>query len=676
MRTFRFQRPFRLLNCHVSRLEEEGRQHGIALMVVLILFVILVLVVSQLQFSTKLEEELSEVRTTEGSGSFAISAIAAYVMTLLAEDYSKDSSNNSSNSIGGANLAAGTGGSQAGPGGRAGEGARTRDPRAALAGLVPGAAASAGGAPAEATAAGGNTASSGPVDYLMENLFLNNSQTVNGVNVRVLIRDNERMFDLNRLWEYARLDEDTLGEQQAAQTEENQRQQAESKNAQRTEAKLVNLLNKGKTSGKDLAKELVEDMNTASLEWVPPSEEAREKVRLMLERAIFLMIRLNEENGFTYQFAVPAPATIADAIENYCYRRRSQPYQNSITLVTELFNLYREFGIEITPELFYGPIPDLAPGEEFLELTGQFSYSKDEFGDLNGQYLLINANWQQEQDFMRQQLKDMQVQWGAYGDFPELGRLGNPLTRNMQELPENSDATGLAVPPMPMGLRDLFCPISSGKINLNTAPAPVVYGLLLSLSEDEAQQVALNVQNYRTTYQEEMTEEEAAGGVGAVKTGTQKDLGQKKRQPVKEKENAAAKNLGGAGGTGSAGGSAGAASGLDAEALSQLDSYQNYETNYFTNLRQIVLIDGEDGGKQDLLKEDEGVQRVDLKYQTPYQRTMHDLEKVVVFGGTYFTANLKIKTEKSPAVKEGDLIINRDVKNKRLEIVQWKEKER
>ncbi|MBI4586044.1 MAG: hypothetical protein HY717_18705 [Planctomycetes bacterium] len=658
------------MSCQASRLEAPGRQSGIALMVVLILFVILVLVVSQLQFSTKLEEELSEVRTTEASGSFAISAVAAYVMTLLAEDYSKDSSS-SLDSASAATLP----GSPTGPGGGAGGGGGTPDLRSLPAGLVPGAAASAGGgAPAGGTAAGGGAASSGPVDYLLENLFLNNSQTVNGVNVRILIRDNERLFDLNRLWEYVRLDEDTLSEQQAAQREEEQRQQAKDKNAKDTEARLVNLLNKGKTSGKDLAKELVKDMNTSSLEWVPPSEEAREQVRLMLARAILLMVQLNEENGFSYQFNVPSPVAVANAIEDYCYRRRSQPYQNTITLVTELFNLYREFGVEITPELFYGPVPDLAPGDEFFERTQQFSYTKDEFGDLNGQYLLINTDWQQEQDFMRQQLKDLQGQWGDYGVFPELGRLGNPLTRNMQELPENADATGLAVPPLPLGLKDLFCTISSGKINLNTAPAPVVYGLLLSLSEEEAQHVALNVQDYRNTYQEEMTEEEAAGGVGTVKTGTQKDLGQKKRQPRKENETSL--SAGGASGTDAAGALMGSASGLDAEALGQLDSYQNYETNYFTNLRQLVLIDGEDGGPQDLLKEDEGVQSVDLKYQTPYQRTMHDLEKVVVFGSTYFTANLKIKTEKSPAVKEGDLIIHRDAQNKRLEIVQWKEKER
>ena len=43
------------------------------------------------------------------------------------------------------------------------------------------------------------------------------------------------------------------------------------------------------------------------------------------------------------------------------------------------------------------------------------------------------------------------------------------------------------------------------------------------------------------------------------------------------------------------------------------------------------------------------------------------------FAGTYFTIELKAKTQTSPLVKSGIMIIKRNVQEKLMEVVLWKE---
>jgi hypothetical protein len=100
--------------------------------------------------------------------------------------------------------------------------------------------------------------------------------------------------------------------------------------------------------------------------------------------------------------------------------------------------------------------------------------------------------------------------------------------------------------------------------------------------------------------------------------------------------------------------------------------YQDLETNYFTSLEQLVLIDGEDGGPNDLLRQDEGVKRVSAQEDTPFRRAKHDLEKVAVFGSTYFTAELKAKPKNGRSAKTGCLTVRRDPKKKLIEVILWK----
>ncbi len=205
-------------------------------------------------------------------------------------------------------------------------------------------------------------------------------------------------------------------------------------------------------------------------------------------------------------------------------------------------------------------------------------------------------------------------------------------------------------PPRPIGLVDLFATFSEGKINLNTVNPAVVYGLLLSLDPEDAWKVALDLRDYRNRFQE-MEEEE---GVERVEgTGiTTPDLGQPRRPPPPDEEDPA----------------------YEDEFLSA--SYQDMETNYFTNLQQIELIDGNDEGPDDLLRGAEQVRRVSVEDRSLLQRVTTDLQQVAVFGSTYFDVTLKAKTPTSRSVKVGRLTLKRDVNKSLMEVVMWKEQRR
>lgn len=615
------------------------REAGIALVVVFILVIILYLVVFQLEYTTKMEEELAEVRTTESSISSAVTSVASYTMSLLAEDAQADQGEVQEAGMAGAvpdasGAGAGAGGAPAGgPGAAAapqGAGGATLS-QAPPPGLdeeemrqwLAQQGAAAGVAPGQQE--------SGTLDYILENIFLPTSQSINGVEVKILIIDNARAFDLNRLWEYPREQIQSLTEEQ---------RQAEFDQAVAT----IDDLNR--QALENPAEDPTLDLNSSRKEWVPPTESQRELVREMLTRAIDLMYRMNAEAGFQYELQPAAPSMIATFIEDYCYQKRAQPFHNSVAMTSELLA-----HPDVTPEVFYGPNPRILPDEEYFDSTGDFRYTRDEFGDLVGEYLLVNPEYEQYRMEQQQDLEMLQAQYGAYASFPEVGGLlGNSLTRNMSDLPENYDATGIAVAPMPIGLRDIFTTVSSGKINLNTAPRPVIYGLLLSLPEEEAEMVAYNLEAYRHEYQEEEPEE------GIESDSTVKDYGQPRRQVPTEEELEDELE--------------------DPELMAGGTGYQDYETNYFTDLRQIVLIDGQEGGSEDFLTDEDGVDIIDEDYQSPLQLVTHDLQNSITFGSSYFTVRLKIRSQDSPVVKSGELLIHRDTRGGRMEVIQWKEHER
>ena len=117
--------------------------------------------------------------------------------------------------------------------------------------------------------------------------------------------------------------------------------------------------------------------------------------------------------------------------------------------------------------------------------------------------------------------------------------------------------------------------------------------------------------------------------------------------------------------------------GIDPTLASTLgSSYQELETNYFTSLEQLELIDGTTGGAEDRLRRDEGVERVDEEDDSLFRRAIHDMEKSVVFGSTYFTAELKGKSKESRSVKTAHLTVRRDYKSRLVEVLMWKNSER
>ena len=84
-------------------------------------------------------------------------------------------------------------------------------------------------------------------------------------------------------------------------------------------------------------------------------------------------------------------------------------------------------------------------------------------------------------------------------------------------------------------------------------------------------------------------------------------------------------------------------------------------------------VDGTAGDADDLLTSDVGVDRVDAEDDPLLQRVLNDYRDVMCFAGTYFTIELKAKTQTSPLVKSGIMIIKRNVQEKLMEVVLWKE---
>jgi len=78
------------------------RESGIALMVVMVVFIILYLVVFQLHYSTRLEEKISRARSSDSLGASAIRSVSFSVLSLILEDLS-----NSGDASGGGGGAAG-----------------------------------------------------------------------------------------------------------------------------------------------------------------------------------------------------------------------------------------------------------------------------------------------------------------------------------------------------------------------------------------------------------------------------------------------------------------------------------------------------------------------------------------------------------------------------------------
>ena len=659
------------------------RRDGIALMVVMVVFVVLSMVVTQLTYYTAMEEQVARVRHGDIQGQDALYSVAQLVMAQLTEDLVQDYSEGGAQETPASSPAApGEGAGAAGRAAGGGGGAGGR-----FVALETG--------PQGAVGAGG---SSGNYDYLMEAIFNSQQHDVGEVKVKATIIDNERCFDLNRLFNYAPIpgEEDALTGPGGALSGEELAEMAAGTSGD-TEAggkslsdqirSRVGLINRD-DDPQEAGEEANELENVAGLEdevelteFIEPTEEQQEATNLMLARAIEVMLSLNVDREFNYGVDETSidygiehynSDQLARDIIEYVLARRTSEEQNRIYHVTELLNIP-----SVTRELFYGPEPMGIPPEG-IETPGGFLLHRDEFGDLASTFI-----YDTDQEFVREQEADalaglMDVFPGGlpaevimeHGrEFPGIGGLNaNSLTRGMTGPAQVFDEEGyeyIEQPERPIGLREIFTTFSSGKININTASVPVLYALLLSLKEgndEEAETVALQINDYRFEFQQFEGEE----GVEApeVEDNALKDLGQPKR-PLPPEEDELGEGL-----------DLNSMVGLDEMGLASSGAsapMADTDTNYFTNLEQIELVDGSAGDATDLLTSEVGVDRVDAQDDPLLQRVLNDYRNVMCFAGTYFTIELRAKTQGSPVVKSGIMVIKRNAQEKLMEVIFWKE---
>ena len=656
------------------------RRDGIALMVVMVVFVVLSMVVTQLTYYTAMEEQVARVRHGDIQGQDALYSVAQLVMAQLTEDLVQDYSEGGAQETPASSPA--TPGEGAGAAGRAAGGGGGR-----FVALETG--------PQGAVGAGG---SSGNYDYLMEAIFNSQQHDVGEVKVKATIIDNERCFDLNRLFNYAPIpgEEDALTGPGGALSGEELAEMAAGTSGD-TEAggkslsdqirSRVGLINRD-DDPQEAGEEANELENVAGLEdevelteFIEPTEEQQEATNLMLARAIEVMLSLNVDREFNYGVDETSidygiehynSDQLARDIIEYVLARRTSEEQNRIYHVTELLNIP-----SVTRELFYGPEPMGIPPEG-IETPGGFLLHRDEFGDLASTFI-----YDTDQEFVREQEADalaglMDVFPGGlpaeaimeHGrEFPGIGGLNaNSLTRGMTGPAQVFDEEGyeyIEQPERPIGLREIFTTFSSGKININTASVPVLYALLPSLkegNEEEAENVAVQINDYRFEFQQFEGEEDVeAPEVGA---NALKDLGQPKR-PLPPEEDELGEGL-----------DLNSMVGLDEMGLASSGAsapMADTDTNYFTNLEQIELVDGSAGDATDLLTSEVGVDRVDAQDDPLLQRVLNDYRNVMCFAGTYFTIELRAKTQGSPVVKSGIMVIKRNAQEKLMEVIFWKE---
>ena len=316
----------------------RSRCDGIALMVVMVVFIVLYMMVYHLSFYTVMEEKIAHVRHGDIQGQDALYSVAQLVMAQLTEDIVQDYS-------GGAEDPAASG-------------------PAAGAGAEAGGAARGGGGGDEGRFVALQTGQQGGVgveggsqnfDYLMEAIFNSQQHEVGEVKVKVTITDNERRFDLNRLFEYAPLpaEEDALTGPGGALSGEELAEMAAGTSADTARGQQslgdkirsrVGLINRNDDSEED--GEAVNELegvvgleDEAELtEFVEPTPQQEEATILMRGRAIEGSLSLNEDRDFFYRDNYTSDRLARDIVD-YVIARRTSIEQNRIYHTTELLNI-------------------------------------------------------------------------------------------------------------------------------------------------------------------------------------------------------------------------------------------------------------------------------------------------------------------------------------------------
>ena len=179
--------------------------------------------------------------------------------------------------------------------------------------------------------------------------------------VKATIIDNERCFDLNRLFDYAPLppeedvlsgpggdlSADDLADIAADSTGDKERDEKNLTARIRSRVGLLNRDDDGQEGGEEAGNEFE---NVAGLEeeselneFVEPTEFQQEATRQMLARAIEVIVSMNEDGGFLYAYDGGTGSydseRIAGDIVEYVLARRTSPEQNRIYHINELLNL-------------------------------------------------------------------------------------------------------------------------------------------------------------------------------------------------------------------------------------------------------------------------------------------------------------------------------------------------
>jgi hypothetical protein len=370
-------------------------------------------------------------------------------------------------------------------------------------------------------------------------LFQPRQQQINGVSVKVEVRDGESRLNLNKIYQYvtfwARREQEIekVSEKDEEKGNEDLSRSDKSKKEE-DEAK------KDRDRLKDiLGPEMQTPDEEEEEEWVEPDAEQREAARRLIADAIINMVESNIGNGFVYGELYDADY-LGGRIEEYVFERKAGDYQNFIFTTAELLQVEG-----VTHELYHGPLPPellepdmaLAPGEE--------GYRRDEFGDVVYDFGL----WGEEDPYFGGRsgfggrgdlgglgdLGDLGA-LGDLGDLDDLGALGRfgmgggayggyggyggnrGFMQGMNSLagtqyPDNEDGTGIIRSPEPIGLKHLFCTFSNGKVNLNTAPMEVLMALMHgggdpnTWQNEDKLEVGLAIDEYRNFYTEEYLQE-------------------------------------------------------------------------------------------------------------------------------------------------------------------------
>jgi len=610
------------------------RRGGMALFVALVVVMILYVLVYQLWHCAIIETRIVRNQGGYMKAALAMRSAVSYAISLIQEDLVQDLEERSGGSLAG-------GGTGLTPPDRSGS--EITPPKLDPAALSKGGAAKVG-------AGGAIPKMGGWYDYVNESIFQPRRQHINDIDVKLEIADGESRINLNKLWGYVSLwQNETTGiatvadrEAEAARAaglspEDLKSGKKKATGAASSDDRLADILGAGAMTPSTEEEE----------EWVEPDPEERKAAQRLIADCIIHMVESNIENGFVYEQLYEADM-IAERIEQYVFERKSADEQNFIFTTAELLQVEG-----VTPELYNGPVPpELINPDEAIE-PGEEGYRRDEFGDIVYDFGL----WEEEGFYGGAEGGGSPDALGEAGGLDELRGLaelggidprrlagrygaGGGFTPGLSSYagspyPDNEDGTGIVRPSRPIGLKDLFCTFSNGKININTAPMEVLMALMqgggdpAAWNAEDKLTVGQAIVDYRNQYTEDYLKElEEADQEGYDAAGD---------------ETAYEESLLGSSGT------------------------EDLRTNYFTSLRDLEKIKVDD---EEILKTGVDSGRTERSLGWLVRK---DFKKAAAFNSEYFI--VRVVAKQKDFRQEAEFVVHRDVKKKTVSVEYYRERQ-